>query len=95
MHRFIGRDARPRSEEGMRVARAALDQLRERVLRMHEADLLGGLDPEEVVMQGRLLVHGLAEFENLGLLGDDPEAYWRRTMGAMLDGVRRGEPTAA
>jgi AcrR family transcriptional regulator len=95
MHRFLGPRAGPRSEEGLRVARAALDELRQRILRLDEAGLLGGRDPEEVMVQMRALVHGLAEFENIGLLGPDPGAYWRSMVGSMLDGLARSERAAA
>jgi AcrR family transcriptional regulator len=93
MHRFVGRSARPRSEEGLAVSRAALDELRQAVVRAHEAGVLGDREPEDVVAQMRAVVHGLAEFENLGLLGPDPEARWRSTIAAQLDGYLR--PAAA
>jgi AcrR family transcriptional regulator len=87
MHRFLGARAAPRSEEGLRVARAALDELRQVVLRGHHAGLLGDRDPEEVMVQLRAVVHGLAEFENIGLLGPDPESEWLFGVGAFLDGL--------
>jgi hypothetical protein len=37
----------------------------------------------------RATVHGLAEFENLGLLGPDPEGHWHATLSALLDGYRK------
>jgi AcrR family transcriptional regulator len=86
MHRFVGQGARPRSEEGLAVSRAALDELRQAVARCRDAGLTGDRDPEELVTQMRAVVHGLAEFENLGLLGEDPEAQWRLAIAAYLDG---------
>ena len=34
----------------------------------------------------RAAVHGLAEFENLGLLDTQPERQWRAAVSALLDG---------
>jgi AcrR family transcriptional regulator len=93
MHRFVGQQARPRSPEGLAVSRAALDELRQAVLRCHEAGLLGGREAEDVVTHMRAAAHGLAEFENLGLLGPDPETQWRLAISALLDGYL--EPAAA
>jgi AcrR family transcriptional regulator len=95
MHRFLGPGAGPRSDEGLAVALAALDHLRQRVRRLGAANLLGGREPEEVILQMRILVHGLAEFENLGLLGPDAEAYWRSAIGSLLDGLALPERAAA
>lgn len=95
MHRFVGQSARPRSEEGLAVSRAALDVLRQNVTRCHDAGMLGDRDPEDVVAQLRAVVHGLAEFENLGLLGPDPEAQWRSAISAQLDGYLRAAPAEA
>jgi AcrR family transcriptional regulator len=96
MHRFIGRRARPRSAEGLAVSRAALDELREGIRRCDEAGLLiGDRDPEDVVTQLRATVHGLAEFENLGLLAPDPESQWLTAVSALLDGYVRTSATAA
>jgi AcrR family transcriptional regulator len=86
MHRFVGQNRRPRSPEGVAVSRAALQQLRDAVQRCHDAGLLrGGRDPEEVVTLLRANVHGLAEFENLGMLAPDPEAYWLTAVAAIID----------
>jgi AcrR family transcriptional regulator len=93
IHRFIGRDARPRSDEGLAASRAALELLRQAVRRCHDAGLFAA-DVEEVVTQLRAVVHGLAEFENLGLLGADPERHWRMVTSAVVDGYLR-EPAAA
>jgi AcrR family transcriptional regulator len=95
MHRFVGQGARPRSEEGLAVSRAALDELRQTVARLHEAGLLGDRDIEDAVVHLRAVVHGLAEFENIGLLGPDPEAAWRAVISAMLDGYLRTPAAAA
>ena len=96
MHRFIGQRARPRSAEGLAVSRAALDELREGIRLCDEAGLLiGDRDPEDVVTQLRATVHGLAEFENLGLLAPDPESQWLTAVSALLDGYVRTSATAA
>lgn len=92
MHRFVGQRRRPRSPEGVAVSQAALQELRDAVQRCHEAGLMAaGRDPEEVVTLMRANVHGLAEFENLGMLDPDPEAYWLTAVSAAIDahvGVR-------
>jgi AcrR family transcriptional regulator len=93
MHRFVGQAARPRSEEGLAVSREALDELVQAVRRCHDAGLLL-IDAADVVMHLRAIVHGLAEFENLGLLGPEPERHWRMVVSAVLDGYLR-EPAAA
>jgi AcrR family transcriptional regulator len=96
MHRFVGQPARPRSPEGLAVSRAALDELRQAVLRCHAAGLLiGGRDPEDVVTHLRATAHGLAEFENLGMLAPDPEAHWLTAVSAQLDGYVRTSAAAA
>jgi AcrR family transcriptional regulator len=96
MHRFVGQRARPRSAEGLAISRAALDELRQAILRCHAAGLLiGERVPEDVVTQLRATVHGLAEFENLGLLDPDPEAHWLTAVSALLDGYVRPSAAAA
>jgi AcrR family transcriptional regulator len=93
MHRFIGPSARPRSEEGLAVARDALDELRGAVRRGQQA---GGIDAEHdveaVVRQMQATAHGLAEFENLGVLGEEPDRLWRDTVSALLSGLSNGKP---
>jgi AcrR family transcriptional regulator len=89
MHHFLGSRAASRSEEGLGVARAVLDELRQVVRRCHQAGLLGDSDPEQVMVQLRAMAHGLAEFENLGLLGPDPESEWLLAVDALL-GARPG-----
>jgi class 3 adenylate cyclase len=96
MHRFVGRHSRPRSDEGLAVSREALGELRQAVRRCADAGLLlGDRDPEDVVTHMRALVHGLAEFENLGMLGPDPEAQWMAAVSAQLDGYVRVHAAAA
>jgi AcrR family transcriptional regulator len=96
MHRYLGQRSRPRSDEGLAVSREALDELRQAVRRCHDAGLLlGGRDPEDVVTHLRATVHGLAEFENLGLLGPDPEAQWIAAVSAQLDGYVQVDAAAA
>ena len=92
IHRFLGPQAAPRSDEGLAVARAALEEVRQAVTRCHDAGLLPGRDVEDVVVHVRAVVHGLAEFENLGLLGPDPRSEWLTIAGALLDGL--GKPPA-
>lgn len=94
MHRFVGKRSRPRSDEGLAVSREALGELRQAVRRCADAGLLlGDRDPEDVVTHMRAMVHGLAEFENLGMLGPDPEAHWLAAVTAQLDGYV--QPAAA
>ena len=96
MHRFVGQHSRPRSDEGLAVSRQALGELRKAVQRCDDAGLLlGDRDPEDVVTHMRALVHGLAEFENLGMLGPDPEAQWMAAVAAQLDGYVRADAAAA
>jgi AcrR family transcriptional regulator len=86
MHRFLGPRAGPRSPDGLAVARAAFDELRQRMRRIHEAGELPGRDPEEILSQVHAVVHGLAELENLGVLGPDADSIWMSTLSALLDG---------
>jgi hypothetical protein len=96
MHRFIGQRSRPRSDAGLAASREALGELRKAVGRCHDAGLLlGDRDPEDVVTHLRAMVHGLAEFENLGLLGPDPEAQWVTAVSAQLDGYLQSDTAAA
>ena len=90
MHRFIGQPDRPRSEEGRAASRDALETLRRAVRHYHDgAQLPAELDPEVLVTRLRALVHGLAEFENLGLLEPEPERQWRAALAALADGHAR------
>jgi len=93
MHRFVGQHARSRSEEGLAVSREALAELVDVVDRCHEAGLIAA-DPEDVVIHLRAVVHGLGEFENLGLLGPDPDRHWRLVVSSVLDGYL-SQPAAA
>ena len=96
MHRFVGKRSRPRSDEGLAVSREALGELRQAVRRCADAGLLlGDRDPEDVVTHMRAMVHGLAEFENLGMLGPDPEAHWLAAVSAQLDGYVQPAAAAA
>lgn len=94
-HRFIGPFARPRSEEGLAVARDALDELRGVIRRCQEAGVIdAGHDAEAVVRQMQATAHGLADFENLGVLGEDPDRFWRDTVSALLAGLANGNGAA-
>lgn len=96
MHRFVGKRSRPRSDEGLAVSREALGELRQAVRRCADAGLLlADRDPEDVVTHMRAMVHGLAEFENLGMLGPDPEAHWLAAVTAQLDGYVQPAAAAA
>jgi AcrR family transcriptional regulator len=94
MHRFVGQAARPRSEEGLAASREALDELVQAVGRCHEAGLLAA-EPEDVVIHLRAVVHGMAEFENLGMLEPDSERHWRAVVATVLDGYVRTPAAAA
>jgi AcrR family transcriptional regulator len=96
MHRFVGQRRRPRSPEGIAVSQAALQELRDAIQRCHDAGLLvEDRVPEEVVTLLRASVHGLAEFENLGMLAPDPEAYWLAAVSATIDAHVRVDAAAA
>jgi hypothetical protein len=43
----------------------------------------------------RANVHGLAEFENLGMLAPDRESFWLAAVAAMLDAHVRTDVAAA
>jgi AcrR family transcriptional regulator len=94
IHRFLGPGAGLRSEEGVAGARAVLDELREAVRRCQDAGLLPAHEVEDMVGRLRAVVHGLAEFENLGLLGQHPRAEWVTVVGAVLDGLGASKATA-
>jgi hypothetical protein len=51
-----------------------------------------GHEPEAVVRQMQVMAHGLAEFENLGVLGAEPDRFWRDTVSALLAGLSNGRP---
>lgn len=97
VHRFLGSGSGQRSAEGLEAARAALDVLRAVLVRCQNAGLLPGRELEDVHRQIRALSHGLAEFENLGLLGPDPRSDWVTVIGAAVDGLGRARdiPPAA
>jgi AcrR family transcriptional regulator len=96
MHRFVGKHSRPRSEEGLAVSRAALGELRRGVQRCRDAGLLrDDIELEDLVTSMRATVHGLAEFENLGLLGPEPEKQWRIAVSALLEGYMQEDVAAA
>jgi AcrR family transcriptional regulator len=85
MMRFIGPRAAARSSEGRALARAATAELREAIIRCVEAGVLPDGDVDALVQEWRAVAHGLAEFENHGVLEDGDEA-WRSVLTAVLDG---------
>ena len=93
IHR-LGQPRRPASEAGVAVSREALDELRQAVQRCHDAGLLA-VETDDAVIHMRAVVHGLAEFENLELLGPEPERHWRTVITAVLDGYLQQSAAAA
>jgi AcrR family transcriptional regulator len=81
------------SAEGRRVSaagRAALDRLRTRVKRAHDAGLLGTRDVDEVTVQVHALCEGLAIVEGRGrmLPRRAMERAWHEALEALLRGLR-------
>lgn len=93
MMRFLGPRAAARSPEGLELARATGAGLREAIARCAEAGLLPEGDVDALTVQWRAVAHGLAEFENHGLLEDGDEA-WRSVFDALIDGVAAGATMA-
>jgi AcrR family transcriptional regulator len=87
MMRFVGPRAAARSPEGLATARAATAELRQVIARCARAGLLPDRDVDRLTEQWRAVAHGLAEFENRGLLADGDQA-WRTVLSALLDGYR-------
>jgi AcrR family transcriptional regulator len=87
MMRFVGPRAAARSPEGLAAARAATAELRQAIVRCTAAGLLPDGDVDRLVERWRAVAHGLAEFENRGLLADGDEA-WRSVLAALIDGYR-------
>ena len=83
--RFVGPRAAPRSPAGLALARAADAELREAIARCADAGLLAEGEVESLVMRWRAVAHGLAEFENHGLLAEGDDA-WSSVLTALLDG---------
>jgi AcrR family transcriptional regulator len=83
--RFSGPRAAARSPEGLAAARAATAHLRQAIARCAAAGLLADRDVDRLTTQWRAVSHGLAEFENQGLLADGAEA-WRPVLTALIDG---------
>ena len=71
--------------QGTRAARAATARLRRAIARCAAAGLLAGRDVDRLTVQWRAVSHGLAEFENRGLLPDGDQA-WRSVLTALLGG---------
>jgi AcrR family transcriptional regulator len=85
MMRYLGPRAAPRSDEGRALARDATIELRAAVARCAEAGLLAPGDIDEFTVRWRAVGHGLAEFENRGVL-QDGDASWHAVLSALLDG---------
>ena len=82
------------SPEGRRVSAAgrdALDRLRARVRRAHDAGLLGARGVDEVTVQVSALCEGMAILEGRGrmLPRHAMEGAWREALEALLRGFRR------
>jgi AcrR family transcriptional regulator len=85
MMRFIGPRAAARSARGLALARAAGAELRDAFVRCAEAGIIDLADVDALAMRWRAVAHGLAEFENHGLLEDGDES-WRSVLTAVIDG---------
>jgi AcrR family transcriptional regulator len=83
--RFSGPRAAGRSPEGLAAARAATARLRQVIARCAAAGLVADRDVDRLTTQWRAVAHGLAEFENRGLLPDGDQA-WRSVLAAVIDG---------
>lgn len=86
--RFSGPHAAARSPEGLAAARAATTQLRQVIARCAAAGLVADHDVDRLATQWRAVAHGLAEFENRGLLPDGDQA-WYSVLSAIIDGYGR------
>lgn len=69
------------------VAERSLAQLTDRVKRFTRGGQLGMRKPAAVAIQFHAVCQGLAAVELLGLLDTHPEAMWKETLGAYLDGL--------
>jgi AcrR family transcriptional regulator len=85
MLRFSGPHAAARSPQGLAAVRAATVQLQQVIDRCAAAGLLAVDDVDRFTAQWRAVAHGLAEFENRGLLPDGDLA-WRSVLAAIIDG---------
>ncbi|MQA73563.1 MAG: TetR family transcriptional regulator [Solirubrobacterales bacterium] len=92
--RFVGPRAGSRSPEGLAAARAATAELREAFARCAEAGLIDAADLEALAIQWRAIGHGLAEFENAGVITDGDET-WRTVLTAVIEGHAAARPPAA
>lgn len=81
--RFTGPHAAARSPEGLATARAATAELRQVIARCAAAGLLADRDVDRLTVQWQAVAHGLAEFENRGLLADGDRA-WRSVLAALI-----------
>jgi AcrR family transcriptional regulator len=92
--RFVGPSARARSAEGLAAARAASAELREAIARCAEAGLIDAADIDMLVIRWRAVSHGLADFENAGVITDGDET-WRTVLTAVLEGYAAARRPAA
>jgi AcrR family transcriptional regulator len=83
--RFIGPGARARSPEGLAAARAATAELRQAISRCADAGLIDSGDVDALAIHWRAVGHGLAEFENAGVITDG-DASWRTVLTAVIEG---------
>jgi AcrR family transcriptional regulator len=92
--RFVGPNARSRSPEGLAAARAASAELRQAILRCADAGLIDRDDVDALVVRWRAVGHGLAEFENAGVITDGDES-WRAVLTAVMEGYAAAQRPAA
>jgi AcrR family transcriptional regulator len=85
MMQFIGPRAVSRSPRGLRLARAAETELREAFVRCAEGGLIDAAHVDSIATRWRAVAHGLAEFENHGLLEDGDDS-WYSVLTAVIDG---------
>jgi AcrR family transcriptional regulator len=82
------------SAETRATAARAFDSLCDRFRRLADAGLLGGRDPRACAAVFNALCEGMAtsELRTTRLLGDEPEAAWRRAFSALLAGFASPPP---
>jgi AcrR family transcriptional regulator len=92
--RFVGPNARSRSPEGLAAARGASAELRQSISRCADAGLIDHRDVDALAVQWRAVGHGLAEFENAGVITDGDES-WRSVLTAVIEGYAAARRSTA